>query len=335
MMTTTPKTEADPNGSAPKATSAHATNVAMVLGTDAYRGALEPASQAQTFDLAELMVSANQFGLKNVAEGVAKIMFGRNLGIPAMQALQSLHSIESKIGVAADMLQALCLKSPLCEYFEPLFEECDANKATFRTKRVGRPEMKFTFTIEEAEAMGVLDRGKDEAAKKKNNWVANRKRMLEARSKATLAKLVYPDVTQGLYSTEELDAMRDEDPDELVGEVVPNAAAAAAPSPVQAAKRDFAKEAEALKDRIRDAGASRQAVAEIREAITAWDGIEPWKGQVASYYNEIREERKKAAAASTHASPAEPAATTTAASPGLMPEGNLFAGTDPAKDGSK
>lgn len=324
MTSTTPKNETPlPNG-APAPTAAAPTKTAastsMVLGTDAYRGALEPGSSREAYEVAELMATAGQFNVKTGAEALAKVMYGRNLGIPAMQALQSLHSIEGKIGVAADMLQALCLKSPFCEYFEPVLAECDATKATFVTRRIGRPEQKYTYTLEDAEAMGVIDRGKDEEAKKKNNWNRVRKQMLQARCKAILAKLIYPDVTQGLHSTEELEAMREgiaPDPDELVGEIVP-AAIADAVTTVHAAKRDYGKEAEELKVKIRAAGTSRQAAVEIREAIKAWDGVEPYKAQVEAFYNEVREERKRAAAA------AEAAPATSVERPGPMPEGNLF-----------
>lgn len=333
--TTTPKH--DPPAAAGSAEGAKST--AMVLGTDAFRGALEPNGTNAAYEICQLMVSSGQFGLKTDAEAMAKAMFGRNIGMPMMQSFQRLHSIEGKIGVDAESLHALCLKSPLCEYFDAVLAECDAQKATFVTKRVGRPEQKFVYSIEDAEAAGLVDRGKDESAKKKANWNAYRKDMLRARCKATLAKTVYPDVTQGLYSKEELEALSEEewrshDPNEMVGEIVPTSEAAGVVTTVQAVKRDYAAEAEALKAKIRAAGSSRQAAQEVREAIAAWDGVEPWKGQVAAVYNEVREERKKAAAAAAP-QPATTAPTTSAANPAPMPEGNLFGVTDAAKDASK
>jgi len=300
---------------------------AMVLGTDAFRGALEPVSQSAAYALCELMVSSGQFGLKTTAEAMGKVMYGRNIGMPFMQSLQRLHSIEGKIGVDAESLHALCLKSPLCEYFDPVLAECSADKAVFVTKRVGRPEQTLTYTIEEAEAAGLVDRGKDEEQKRKSNWNAYRRDMLRARCKATLAKLIYPDVTQGFYSKEELEGLEGgRDPDEMVGEVVePNAGRVIS---VQVAKRDYAKEAEDLKAKIRSAGSSRVEAAEVRDAIGKWDAVDPWKSDVAAVYNQVREERKKAAA------PA-PTTTATAEMPGLMPDANLFSGAPKPTDEGK
>ncbi len=324
-MTMTETTPAVNGVSDPKSTTS-----AMVLGTDAFRGALEPISQSAAYALCELMVSSGQFGLKTPGEAMAKAMYGRNIGMPFMQSMQRLHSIEGKIGVDAESLHALCLKSPLCEFFEPILAECDAEKATFVTKRVGRPEQKLTYTIEEAEAAGLVDRGKDEQAKKKSNWNAYRRDMLRARCKATLAKLIYPDVTQGFYSKEELEGLAGHDPDELVGEIVePGGAPAGRVISVQVAPRDYAKEAEDLKTKIRTAGTSRAAAQEVRAAILAWDGPEPFKSAVETVYNEVREERKKAAAAADASSPG------TATNPAPMPEGNLFTKPEPPKDAGK
>ncbi len=315
---------APPNNQTPPANGSPATttSTAMVLGTDAFRGALEPISQSAAYDLCELMVNSGQFGLKTPGEAMAKAMYGRNIGMPFMQSMQRLHSIEGKIGVDAESLHALCLKSPLCEFFEPILAECDAEKATFITKRVGRPEQKLTYTIEEAEAAGLVDRGKDDEAKKKSNWNAYRRDMLRARCKATLAKLIYPDVTQGFYSKEELEGLAgSRDPDEIVGEIVEGGPPVERVISVQVAPRNYAGELAALKARL-TAATTRSARAEVRAAFDAWDGIEPFRSQFTELYNATR----KAAAppASTEAAPAA-----TPEQPGLMPEGNLFA-TPPA-----
>lgn len=300
------------------------TSTAMVLGSDAYRGALEPSNRNEAWELAQLMASEGHFGLKTPGEALAKLMYGRTLGIPAVHAFQSLHSIEGKIGADAALLHGICVKSPLCEYFEPIFDECDLTKAVFETKRVGRPKQRLTYTIEEAEAMGVLERGKDDAAKKKNNWNAHRKSMLMARCKSMLARAVYPDLTHGLYSTDELHEIGEPDPNEIVGEVVSAAEAAKSPADqvvfVQAAKRDYAGEADALIAKAR-AAKTRQEQGAVRQAIEAWDGVSPHRDRVVEAYNES----KKAARAAAVTPPTEPSATGGAP----MPEGNLFAGKEP------
>jgi hypothetical protein len=309
-------------------------STAMVLGSDSYRVALEPVNPDQAYKFAELMASGGQWG--SLPEIMGKIALGRTLGLPWMVALQKIHLIKSTYAVAADTLHALCLRAKsICEYFEPVLAECDAEKATFVTKRVGRPEQRYVYTIEDAELMGVVDRGKDDKAKADNNWVKVRKQMLLARCKSILARLIYPDLTQGLYSFEELTASGGLEPEEITGEVLSAAeaateAAAGRVISVQVAPRDYAKEAESLKAKIRSAGTSRQAAQEVREAIAAWDGVEPHKSAVAAFYNEVREERRKAAStATTDAAPG------TAEKPAPMPEGNLFGKTEPAKGDGK
>lgn len=300
---------------------------AMVLGSDAFRAALEPAGRTDAWDLAELMASEGRFGLSKPGEALAKLMYGRTLGIPAVHAFQSLHSIEGKIGADASLLHAICLRSPLCEYFEPVLAECDMTKATFVTKRAGRPEQKLVYTIEEAEAMGVIDRGKDEDAKKKNNWNRHRKAMLMARCKSALARAVYPDLTHGLYSTDELEALREGDPNEIAGEVLSSdeaaaEAAAGRVTTIQGAPRDYAKEAEAIKAKLVEAGGNTEARAAIRKEIEMWDGVEPYKQQLGDFYNKTRP--KRGGATTGAAAPATAEAQPPAPNAGPLGEGNLF-----------
>lgn len=332
-MSTSTKTETPPtNGSDGKPLG---TSTAMVIGSDAYRVALEPVNPDQAYKFAELMASGGAWG--SLPEIMGKIAMGRTLGLPWMVALQKIHLIKGMFAVAADTLHALCLSKAVCEYFEPVLAECNAEKATFVTKRVGRPEQKYVYTIEDAELMGVVDRGKDDKAKSENNWVKVRKQMLLARCKSILARLIYPDLTQGIYAFEELSGEGSIDPNEIAGVILTQAEAAKEAATgrvisVQVAPRDFAKEAEELKVKIRASGPSRQAAAEVREAIAAWDGIEPYKSQVAAFYNEVREERKKAAPATAQADAAA-APAGTAANPAPIPEGGLFASGADKGDG--
>lgn len=296
-------------------------STAITIGSDAYRGALEPTHASEAFKFAELMASGGQWG--SAPEIMGKIALGRTIGLPWMVSLQKIHLIKGSFAVAADTLHALCLRARgICEYFEPVLSECDATKATFVTKRVGRPEQRYTYTIEDAELMGVVDRGKDESAKKDNNWNKVRRQMLLARCKSILARLIYPDLVQGLYSVEELSGaggFTPTDPNELTAEVLTPAeaaadAAAGRVTTVQAAARNYAAEADALKERIRAAGASRAARAEVRDAIAKWDGVDPWRKDVADFYNAMSPKRSTAAQAETTAAPAQ------------VPDGNMFTG---------
>lgn len=291
-----------PNG-ATAAGKETATSTAMTIGTDVFRSALEPTTAMEAVKFAELMASGGQWG--SLPEIMGKIALGRTIGLPWMIAVQKVYLIKGSFSVAADTLMALCLRATnVCEYFEP--EECDAEKATFVTKRVGRPEKRWTYTIEDAEALGVVDRGKDEKAKSENNWSKSRKQMLQARCKALLARLIYPDITQGLLSTEELTGHGAIDPNEMVGEVIaPGTTPVTGPViSIQTTKRDFAKEAMDLKTKI-DAAISRAQIAEVRDEVTKWneDAPDTFRKDVAAHYEKNRQAR---VAAKAGTAPTEP-----------------------------
>ncbi len=338
MMNMTPKTQTpQANGTEAKpAATPTATPAGMVLGSDAYRGALEPGTAREAWDVAEMMASIGYCGVTSAPEALGRIMTGRGLGLSAMQSLRGVYTVHGRPGIDAALMHALCLQSPLCERFSFLPEESDDTKATFIAKRRGDDPVKHTFTIEDAERMGVVDRGKDDKAKTDNNWNKVRKAMLRARAKSELARIVFPDLIFGMYSREEIeagfgDAARD--PNEMVGDILSDEEAAAerargaATSVIQAAKRDYAAEAEALKVRI-SAATTRTDRAEVRAAFEAWDGIEPFRTQVSDLYNATR----KVAPAGAAPAPSDPAAPAIAtAGPGLVPEGNLFSKTEEGK----
>lgn len=308
---------------------------AMVLGSDAYRGALEPTSIEEAYKLATAMASIGYCGVTSAEEALGRIMTGRGLGLSAMQSMRGIYTVHGRPGIDAALMQALCLRSPVCEYFRYVPEESvPGEKATFVTKRAGNPELKHTFTIQQAIQMGLVDRGKDAAAQKDNNYNKNPDAMLRARCRSELARIEYADVVFGMYSREELEAgfgdtpggAPQRDPNEMAAELLSaeEAAAEAAAgrvTTVQAAKRDYAAEVADLKAKLAAAGASKAARAEVRKAFEAWDGPEPFRGEFTRLYNETSRTAK--APAETAAPPA-----TSAEKPGAVPEGNLFAGAD-------
>jgi hypothetical protein len=142
-----------------------------------------------------------------------------------MQSLRSVHVIEGKPTLSADLIAALVKsRSDVCEYFRLVESAADA--ATYETKRRGEPSpTRMSFTMADATRAGVT--GKD-------NWRKYPAAMLRARCITALARAVYPDLVLGVY-----------DPDELGGEPAPVAAPmvyeavearpAPKPAPVEAA----------------------------------------------------------------------------------------------------
>ena len=119
---------------------------------------------------------------------LSTVLVGRELGIPAMASLRSIHIIDGKHSLSADLMVALVLKSGMAEYFQ-LVESTD-KACTFETKRKGAPQpQRLSYTIEQAKQAGLLAPTR---SGKPSNWQKMPKQMLRARAKSELARLEYP-----------------------------------------------------------------------------------------------------------------------------------------------
>ena len=131
---------------------------------------------------------------------LSTLMLGRELGLPAMAALRSVHIIEGKHSLSAELMVALVLKSGMAEYFRVV--ETTDRICTYETKRKGNEKpLSLSYTIEQAELAGLLY---VRPGKQPGNWHKIPKQMLRARCKSELARLEYPDLLAGLYTPEEL-----------------------------------------------------------------------------------------------------------------------------------
>jgi 5'-3' exonuclease len=157
---------------------------------------LEPRSLGQALKLAEHMHAARLFnGYGTPSAVLSTILAGRELGLQAMASLRAFHIVEGRHMMSADLLRALVLKSGLAKYFR--CTERTATAAAFETQRGDDPPMSLRYTIEEAQAAGLV--------KEKSGWAKNPADMLVARAGSKLARLVYPEIVHGLYSPEEFD----------------------------------------------------------------------------------------------------------------------------------
>lgn len=152
-----------------------------------------PQTFAEAMSLAEVI---HKSGLAPETLRTAGAVFvamahGAELGLKPMQAIRLVNVIKGKPTLSADGIVAVILASGVCDYFEPVEESPRA--VTWRTRRRGSEEKRATFTIEEAQAAGLVN---DMYRK----WP---KRMLSARCKAFLGRDVYPDIVGGLYTPEE------------------------------------------------------------------------------------------------------------------------------------
>ena len=79
---------------------------------------LEPRSMDDACKLAQRLHDSRMFSAYGTPQGVlSTVMLGRELGMPAMAALRSVHIIEGKHSLSADLMVALVLKSGLGRVF--------------------------------------------------------------------------------------------------------------------------------------------------------------------------------------------------------------------------
>jgi 5'-3' exonuclease len=164
---------------------------------------LDPRSMSDARVLAKDMHASRMFAAYGTPQAVlSTVMVGRELGLPAMASLRSIHVVEGRHTLAASLMVALVLKSGLAEYFRPV--SFDDKQATFETLRKGEGNqpIRLTHTIEMAQTAQLV--------KPNSNWVKVPTDMLVARAQSRLARLVYPDLMAGLYTPDELAELREQ-----------------------------------------------------------------------------------------------------------------------------
>lgn len=171
---------------------------------------LDPRSLGDAKALATDMFNSRMFSAYGNQQAVlSTVMVGRELGLPAMASLRSVHVIEGKHSLSASLMVALVLRSGLAEYFEPIsFSETEA---TYETKRKGaRNPIGLTHTFEMAKKAWPKSKDGWEKAFLASGWGRNPTDLLVARASSRLARMVYPDLLAGMFTPEELAEIRAE-----------------------------------------------------------------------------------------------------------------------------
>ncbi len=137
------------------------------------------------------------------AQAVAIVALkGKELGIPFMQAVQSISVINGKPALSAELMLALIyrrVKGVVIQYLTPetkAHEEC-----TIEATRPGHKPVRISFTIEDARRAGLLTNP---------SWVKYPKALLRARCVSAMARAVFPDAIGACYVPEELGEGEDE-----------------------------------------------------------------------------------------------------------------------------
>lgn len=176
-------------------------STALVPATPVTITPLEPTTLEEAMKLATTFAPAQLLPthLRNKpADVVITILFGRELGLSPMQAINHVHVIEGKPGLDAQMAVALVKRSQVCEYF--ILVESSDQVATYETKRRGNPTpTRISFTIQDAQRAELTG---------KANWKRYPASMLRARASMQLARETYQDIIGGVHDLDELEDYR-------------------------------------------------------------------------------------------------------------------------------
>lgn len=148
-------------------------------------------------------------------EAVAAIIeVGRDVGLPATQALANIQIVNGRPSIYGDAALALVRASGLLEDIEETFEgEGEDTAAVCRLKRVGaKREVTVRFRVKDAKRANLWD--------KKGPWTEYPKRMLTFRARGWALRDEFGDVLSGLIFTEEAEDIPAAGPRTVVAEVV-------------------------------------------------------------------------------------------------------------------
>lgn len=241
---------------------------AMATTTQDYSRSLEPTDMSSAFKVAAMFAKIGLCGVTSPEDALVRIMAGREEGLSAVQSMRLVYVVNGRAAFDAGYLASKCQNHRECEYFEPV--ESTDKKATYRTKRKGRPEFVMTYTVDDATRDGLMGKG--------GNWKTALPDMLRARCASKLARAYWQDAVSGVMSRDEAEVIY----------ITPSGIEVQASPPEvvevkQAPSRDFAAEADGMKQGILDAKTPDE-LRGCRDAIKAWDGPADLVAELKSFY---------------------------------------------------
>jgi hypothetical protein len=155
---------------------------------------LEPNNLKEAWEFSEI-IARSDLAPKDYrgkpANVLVAIQFGKELGVPPMQALQGIAVVNGRPAVWGDLMWALVTNHP---DFEDAEERVTDEQATVTLTRRGRKPVTDTFTIADAKVAGLLGNAV---------WKTYPKRMLLWRARTFAARTLFPDALKGMISVEE------------------------------------------------------------------------------------------------------------------------------------
>lgn len=134
----------------------------------------------------------------NPAAITAAILYGREIGLPPMQALRWVNVIDGRPALAAESQRALVLAAG----HELVFVTATGSRCVIRGRRMGQAQWhEVEWNRDMAQAAGLTGGGPRSA------WTKYPRSMLKARASAELCRDIFSDVTGGFPAVEEYGVM--------------------------------------------------------------------------------------------------------------------------------
>jgi hypothetical protein len=174
-------------------------------------------------ELAKTLIASGMIptSIKTPEAAVAIMLKGRELGIGAMHAFDSITVIQGKPSASPQLMIALINRSGLCENIHIT----DDGVAAFVTmKRKGRDPHTERYGMDDADIFmtqeWVNNTKRTIPLSEKHNWKSQPITMRKWRAVAACSRVVFPDVIAGMYTPEEMGANVNEDGEIIEGEIV-------------------------------------------------------------------------------------------------------------------
>jgi hypothetical protein len=178
-----------------------------------------PSTLEDVYRLAKYVTASGlaPYGMDTPEKVTIAIMTGLEVGLPPMQAIQSIAVINGRPTIWGDGLMAVVRQSKDCMWIRESIEgEGDDMVAVCETQRRGETEpVRRTFSVDDAKRAGlwqtkeiVTKRGKNGTNYEGPNdspWFKYPKRMLQMRARAWCLRDTFADVTKGIQVREEVE----------------------------------------------------------------------------------------------------------------------------------
>jgi hypothetical protein len=189
-----------------------------LLLTPLHTDELRPQTLGQALEWARIMCVSNLVpeGMRgNPADVLIAILWGNQLGMSVVQALQNIAVVNGRATIWGDAFLAIVMgrAGAELEKFEEKWEpDVEAGKWTTTVKRKGREEVVRSFSIADAKKITYYAAGNKKILAEKDTYQNYPRRMCKFKARNEALRDTFPDLLLGIGVREEADEYEDPRP---------------------------------------------------------------------------------------------------------------------------